>query len=1170
MDTSAWGVKYNQSSQQYQAPEQGPPLPPRPTSAAPQPSPRLDQSNIGTQWQQGYGAQQQSQWVDSYYNQSQRPPTPPPRPAPYQSHEQPQYQQPSFPHQQYSHQPPSHRYDPTSQIAQQTDPQQPSHQYHSSIASVPPPHSTDYAPVSPIDDGNASHFYSSALGTGGPSDWEHFGGQSADMSPNSPPPLMGATATPGFDLPVHTNPQPSNVPQQVGPSATFGSPASMYAQIPPSQHNRPIPGMNHQDSASSSVLTDGLKRTGTIDSVIEAWNTPLKASRAPDSLMGSRPGSQGQGVATPVQERIVEVEKVVEKIVDPYDDLEPEVKASLKRYVVMLRKESMAETDEDKFTTFEKFVTKELRIRSLLYGVEPKLQIAKEAPKGDISNAPTEGPFLQEAPATSGLEHALRTSIQTDQPKIQSNSKQSAIPMAATAPVSNLPHSQQQPESTSHVQAKQIGIQAVDSSPHPSAAAALRRATPPMQVSTNDTSPNSKEGFVLVNARDDEPGYSPGGRPTGFNDTCDDEPEYSPGGRPLVKPLAHIDTAKAITTSPPKPQRPDISPGANAPMVLEDYIMSGPPSPGANAPMVVEPTSATELPRAATPNTAALNRAGNGQDAVSRPSSTTVKFEPSRPAYTPFKYNANVEAPRLPPDQSYSSLRRDGADSGRLMVHDQSLPPSSNASPVRSLTPSQRVHDEAFIGLIRQQSKAVRKKTPDPLSGPIAALRPGTPARTATPSVEPPPLPYSSDMLAVTAALRHLLPDAVPDSYGLSQHSKANSVKVAIDSFPDSFGFIHEIVVAWDLKNRVVRKKQDEERSARQQDSEQHIDGLFNDNEIGYADIGNLESEYKLDEAERKYREDQQELDSFTQGVYMPVTERLQKELAELNKQYTIAVDLLDLQSESASRMLKSSASKAEMAFVMNCVLSVSNKLEIRYQKIAEANVERERRRKRVESTVLYTNGDTTGVKSLEAEFAVAEKMQVLHEARGRDNRANKLMDTFDRATVRGLGDNQTYVDDLLVRIRELKELILKDPAEIPESVYEPEGPRDALLQSQKAIEFVLADSQKLLTISNVADKILNDADFAVSVAEAKVSNADSSTYEKLAEEKEKEDQKIVEDTNTRMASIANGPEEASVVIREVVDRVGSDPMHKDRIKVALEAAKRRNAGNQGGDGEVE
>ena len=58
------------------------------------------------------------------------------------------------------------------------------------------------------------------------------------------------------------------------------------------------------------------------------------------------------------------------KVVDPYADLEPEFKASLKRYGSMLRKESAADTDEAKFDIFQAFVKKELRLRSLLYGIE--------------------------------------------------------------------------------------------------------------------------------------------------------------------------------------------------------------------------------------------------------------------------------------------------------------------------------------------------------------------------------------------------------------------------------------------------------------------------------------------------------------------------------------------------------------------------------------------------------------------------------------------------------------------------------------------------------------------------------------------------------------------------------------------------------------------------------
>ena len=947
-------------------------------------------------------------------------------------------------------------------------------------------------------------------------------------------------------------------------------------QSPPRHHEPPIsaatnygqpPEPPHRGSDTSSVPAQGINRTGTIDSLIQAWNKPLSISAKPMQQIDSRPESRDQVQMQP-QERVVE--KIVEKVVDPYDDLEPEFKGSLKRYVTMLRKETAADTDEAKLDIFQSFVKKELRLRSMLYGIEVQLQATQLEKKADgVSAQPVQNvPAPQEpvsvaaaltpstASHTTPIPLPASTSTATDTSLTLNQPRQGFVPVPPVAEPAETPKGKE-PQSF-HIS---------ETLPPPS----LKTITP----EGANVSPQSRdEPFVVVSANggDDEAEYSPGGRPR--LNRHQDEAEYSPGGRPRINRPQVVTTrpeqSERKTTKSAAPARNNqVSPSANAPMVLEDYAMAAPPSPGANAPMLVEPNSATDLPQVVTESYGPASASNQNQSSKKTTNKTTnsvptIKFEPPRPAYLPFKYNPTTQAPTQPADQSYSTLRKDAADSGRLLVHEPvSAPESQSGSRASSPGPS-RPQDEAFIGLIRSQSKAVRpKKTVTADLSTIPQLRPGTP-RASTSIIEP-PVATSNGLITVTLGLKSMLPGSVPDSYGLSQHSKATTLKAKVDTFSDNFSFIHETVIAWDRKNREVRKTLDDERNARQADSEAHIDGLFNDNEIGYADIGDLEAEFKLAEADRKYQEDQQELESFTKDVYQPVTERLRKDLSELNAQYTIAVELLDLESESASRCLNSDSGKAEMGYMMNCLLSVSNKLELRHQKFAEAGVERERRRKRLELTVLYTNGDTSGVKKLEQEFAMAEKMQLLHEARARDTRANKLMDTFDRATVRGLGDNQTYIDDLLVRVRQLKEIVLKDPSNVPQNVYEPQGPRDTLSLAQKAVDFLLADSQKLLTISNVADKMLNDADYAVSVAEARVSNADQGTYEKLAQEKDKEDAKIVEDTNTRMYSIGKAPEEAITLIREVVDKVGDDAEHQDRIKKALEAAKQRNATNEAG-----
>jgi len=49
---------------------------------------------------------------------------------------------------------------------------------------------------------------------------------------------------------------------------------------------------------------------------------------------------------------------------------------------------------------------------------------------------------------------------------------------------------------------------------------------------------------------------------------------------------------------------------------------------------------------------------------------------------------------------------------------------------------------------------------------------------------------------------------------------------------------------------------------------------------------------------------------------------------------------------------------------------------------------------------------------------------------------------------------------------------------------------------------------------------------------------------------------------NVRIASVTKGPQDAVDAIREMMDQIGDDPEHQDRIKRALQAAKQRNASN--------
>lgn len=1309
-DTSTWGVKYNQTPQ-YNIQEQKPSLPPRPLSAAGNTA-TFDNSITGSSWQQpanqpsstyaGIPQNLTSSWGYSQNNDAilsqayGAPPPPPPRPPEYQAEIQAhiQAQQTSVPHDQYSQQPTTHHYDPQPQIGGWSGSAIPQRMSSMTASSLPLPPGTapvESTVVSPVDHetnhwagvdtfepgfrpssalGPSSitsphnQFYSSALGPGAPSDWEHFG--ASDDAPgtppiSSPPPGHSELAGSGFEKKSESKPQIQPQPQpplqgntysqmNVNPTQGAAKPLSQMQfqsqndnynprfsvisametpkpeQQPSFQHDghgprndsivslqetyRPDPhaqfhreNKRHDSNISALTIEDdpGLSSKddstndvdGSIEGVIQAWTSPLRLSGNQDRSQDNRPTSKGsiksvQSAPSAPRETIETI-----KIVDPYEDLEPEYRASLRRYAAMLRKEAAAETDEEKFEIFQAFTTKELRVRSMLYGIELPKPYRKDDPPVVVQQPPTpQTPLpaasllaVKSAPVSAIPEPRPSTAAKDDldtnpptlsnqeavnlQPVLTNHNVKSFVvdeppstSVSASAPVQSTTNSNTERMFTTEV-ANPVQV------PAPAQA--------PIQSSISSDPPRS---FGIDSSLQMASQTGPAIRPsTPPNRSPQDEyAEYSPGGRPRMgygrqsptpKPVINVSTT--IPSGNHLVEESKTSPSDNAPMVLEDYAMGIPQTPIAssnrNQTLSKEQNQAfAPKPPSNVPNFGAAqttNSATNTQN----PTSSAKKFEPPRPVYTPFRYQ-EVQAPQAPADKSYTSLRNHVVDSGRLLVRDSIPSPttSGNASPVLV---GRQEHEEAFIGLIRHQSKAIRKKTP--ALPEIASLRIGTP-RVGTPlptqreedfspKIMSPKLQSPKDLDAATSGLRALLPSSIPSTNVSLENAKLNGVRTKLSSLPDQFGFIHDTVLVWDRANREVRRKLDAERDVRRSDNDARTESLFNDNEIGYADINELEAEFNLAEAEREYQENQAELESFITGVFKPVTERLQKEILELNAQYTIVIDMLDLESESASQAFLSN--RPSMAAIMDVVLAVFTKLEARHQKVAEANVERERRRKRLEQTVLYTNGDTAGAKKLEKEFAVAENMQVLQEARNRDNRANKLVDSFDRATVRGLGDNQTFIDDLIVRIRKLKELIIVNSGDLPEHLYEPEGPRNTLKLAEEAINFVLADSQKLLITQDIADKLLNNADYEVSLAEAKVSNADQATRTNLEGDKKKEDAKIKEDTDTRLSSIAKAPEEALAMIREVIDKIGADPDHQDRIKKALEAAKQRNASTE-------
>lgn len=419
------------------------------------------------------------------------------------------------------------------------------------------------------------------------------------------------------------------------------------------------------------------------------------------------------------------------------------------------------------------------------------------------------------------------------------------------------------------------------------------------------------------------------------------------------------------------------------------------------------------------------------------------------------------------------------------------------------------------------------------------------------------------DPLVTVLSFSEPLPD---DSLQLQEFN------LAMEAFPDDFSFIHQSVVAWDTIAKKEREIHERERHLRQGESERKIDALFDDNEIGYGDISELESEFKNSEAAKKADEDRAEYQTFVTSVFDVVWTRLQSDISQITPLFTKCVQMVN-DSLVGKEMFEGLPEKSILEPTMGLLLALHQKLEIRHQKAFEAVLERDRRLKKTEISPWYTLGNVTKVKQLEKQFDSAEKKAIVEFCEQRRDRANKLMDVLEANTLRGVGANQDYMEAIMKSIRRIASG--RAFASIPSS--EAGLGVEEVNKAKRITTILTSSSEQIAQTCHVADMLLNAADYEVSVANSKLANAGADTLVRLKEERSKEDQKLMENLEHRLALIRDDSRKTHDEIVKLLLFLGVQtghalsppkaaslapgvPGHEDRIQKALETAKRRNA----------
>lgn len=592
-----------------------------------------------------------------------------------------------------------------------------------------------------------------------------------------------------------------------------------------------------------------------------------------------------------------------------------------------------------------------------------------------------------------------------------------------------------------------------------------------------------------------------------------DEVQYSPGGRPLGIRLSRIPVDQIKDTPETTSEPSESTAGAN-----ESYSLSA-----------------------------------NTQDAVETQHtvagamiSANVPVENNGPRSEVRNYLANRKSIIRP----YATLTQGSLDSGSNFGRGSDIS-EMPAIPTKVLAPTSQFNPHAKPSL--ENSAEAFRKSHESATESHSNLR-----RFVKADFDP--------LVTILPASEAIAPESL----------RLGDLRNVLEAVPDDFSFIHQCVVAWDVRARKQREENDRQRHARQIESEQRIDSLFDDHEIGYGDISELESEFKRSEAARRADEDRSEYQLFVTDVFNLVWERLHYELDQLIPHYEHYSSSMN-SALAGKSIFEESHQSLPLAPLMGLFLTLHQKIEIRHQKAFEAVLERNRRLKKTEISPWYTLSNIAKVKHLEKQFEDSEKEAIQHYCKERNERANHLMDVLDQNTLRGVGANQDYMEAIWKAVRRIASG--RAFASVSGS-NEPTAGMEEVEKAQAVTALLATSSEQIVQTFHVADMLLNSADYEVSVARAKAAEKiDHVAIATLKEARTKEDQKLMRDLEHRLALIREDTRRTNDEIVKLMLFLGvkngradsgsavrlrpSDPEHEARIQKALEEAKKRNASKE-------
>lgn len=423
------------------------------------------------------------------------------------------------------------------------------------------------------------------------------------------------------------------------------------------------------------------------------------------------------------------------------------------------------------------------------------------------------------------------------------------------------------------------------------------------------------------------------------------------------------------------------------------------------------------------------------------------------------------------------------------------------APPASSLQPTKEVESPQHPTPLQPAGLSIKKSEPN-----LTAARP---AVTPLISVQPPStLAHRRQPSVASPAVQELDSLVFQTNQEPPLNPRLENLKTSLLLYPSDYTFVNTAFDKWKTMAAGNRARAEAEARTRYNDSQTHIDALYNENQIAYQDIALLEDSFKKQEAEVRRQENEAEYESYLADVFDPLYKRLQEEIGAVTELLLEAQHMTKEDGVTGKALNNLQGSdKVDLAESLGLVIDLHHKLEERHAELVECIVKRDRRRQAIDEAAAEGADKLTQIE-FRRRLDSIERQAAVTRAEDKKARVQPLWQLCRASAMRGTRENKALASEILAAIEAAGDDLV--------------GADQTLLKvrAQHTFEELAKRSQALEACFYGIDTELNLVEYEAAVAHATLDKAPRQVSAKLTEEKNAEDMRLKGEHEDRLRAV--------------------------------------------------